>query len=208
MVMGADKGAEPAAFGGYAPAGGPPVRALPPWRRTRVRVITGIVIAVLVVLGFVLQHLAGTGARGSVRLPGTLLGVSENTSPAARALDRTFVRRVVVHSHAKVLHPVADVYGGSSGPGFVVAGGGACGTCAPKSAAATLRRYRTRYPGARLFPPGRNGGALICAPLGSVFGCWWYDDMTGGAVAYFGGSASGLADAAAKTNQIRAAVEH
>src|SRR5712692_5932988 len=76
-------GAEPAGFGGYAPPGAVPAPALPQWRRTRVRVITGIVIAVLAVLGFVLQHLAGTGARGSVTLPGTLLGVRENTSPAA-----------------------------------------------------------------------------------------------------------------------------
>ncbi len=210
MVLGADRGAEPAAFGGYAPGGGVPARPLPPWRRTRVRVITGIVIAVLAVLGFVLQYLAGTGAKGSVTLPGTLLGIRENTSPAARAFDRAWVRQVRAGAQAKILHPVAGYYG-QPGAGFVVAGGGACGTCEVRSAAATLRRYRPRFPGARLFPPGLNGGTLLCAALpaqGAPPACWWYDEKTFGNVVYFGGSASGLAGAAAKTKQIRAAVEH
>jgi hypothetical protein len=203
-------GAEPAAFGGYAPDGGVPAPALPPWRRTRVRVITGI-IAVLAVLGFVLQHLASTGATGSVRLPGTLLGVRENTSPAARAFDRTLVTSV--GAPGKVLHLVAGYYGvqpGAGLAGFGVVSGGLCGTCAPRSAAGTLRFYRTRFPGARLFPPGPNGGTLVCAPVpaqGAPSACWWFDEKTSGLVIYLGGSASGLADAAAKTSQIRAAVE-
>ena len=150
-------------------------------------------------------------AKGSVTLPGTLLGVRENTSPAARAVDRTFVRGAVAGAQGKVLHPVAGFYGSLSGAGFEVAGGGACGTCVPRSAATVLRFYRRQYPGARLFPPGPNGGNLVCAPvpaLGSaVFACYWYG-KTAVTVGYAGGSASGLADAAAKTNQIRAAVEH
>ena len=205
-------GAEPAGFGGHAPAGGVPAPALPPWRRTRVRVITGIVIAVLAVLGFVLPHLAGAAAGGRVTLPGTLLGVRENTSPVARAFDRTLVRQVGAGAQGKVVHSVAGYYGVQPGAGFAVWGGGVCGTCELKSAATAFRGFiARRFPGARLFPPGPDGGHLVCAPLSAQnppLGCWWQDQKTAGLVIYFGGSASGLADAAGKTRQIRAAVEH
>jgi hypothetical protein len=183
-----------------------------PWRRGRVRLIAAIVIVVLVVLGFVLQHVTATSPKGSIALPGTLLGVSENTSPAAQAAGRTFAQETAAGTNkGVVLHVVARVYGSLSGSWFAVAGGGSCGSCAPVSAAAELRHVRQTVPGARLFPPGPNGGNLVCAPVpgqNAVFGCWWGDDKTAGAVAYAGGSASGLADAAAKTRQIRAAVEH
>jgi hypothetical protein len=145
-------------------------------------------------------------------LPGTLLGLSKNTIPAARALDRMLIRQFVAGTRSKVLHPVAGVYGGTTGPVVAVVGGGECGTCAPKSAAATLRVVHQQFPDARLFSPGPNGGNLVCSPPlpgpNQPFRCWWFDDKTAGYVAYGGGSASGLADAAAKTRQVRAAAEH
>lgn len=198
-------GAQPA-VSAHPPGSGVPAPDPALWRRFRVGMIAGLVIAVLAVLGFVLQHVAATSPKGSLTLPGTLLGLSKNTSPPAVAVDRAFLSQVVSGAQGKLLHPVVGAYGSPPGTRFVVAGGGTCGTCTPKSAA-LLRLYSTLLPGARLFPSGRNGGILVCAQSSLIF-CWWSDDMTGGLVAYYGGSASSLTDAAAKTNQIRAAVEH
>lgn len=65
---------------------------------------------------------------------------------------------------------------------------------------------------ARVFPPGHNGGALVCGwqrtgPPAPAIHCYWFDWRTIGQTVHYGGFTSGLADAAAKTNQIRAAVE-
>jgi len=215
FVAGPGTGGQPAASGGYPPGSGVPAPAPALWRRGRVRVIAGIVAVLLAVLGFVLQHAAssaGGAARGSVTLPGTLLGVRQNTSPAARAVDRALARGLVAAAgQGHFLHEVVGVYGSLSGAGFFVEGDAGCGNCPPESAAAALRRLRMDNPDARLFPPGPNGGTLVCAPRPAqtaVFACWWYDDKTSGLAYYWSGSASGVADAAAKTNQIRAAIEH
>lgn len=104
---------------------------------------------------------------------------------------------------------IVAINGDPAGPFFAVGGGGIGGTCAPKSVSPAKRSLHVA--GVESFPPGPHGGDLLCAPLGGQivleYSCWWFDQTTAGYVSGVG-YASSLADAAAKTNQIRASVEH
>jgi len=154
---------------------------------------------------------AATSRASSFTLPGTLLGRNENTSPAARALDLKLRRAISAGAHSKVAGMAASVYGSQSGVGFVVAGGGVCGSCAFRSFNVAIGALGASGVAGRTYDPGPDGGTLLCAQRsaqGPAFECWWWDTTTGGLVLYSRGSASSLADAAAKTRQVRAAVEH
>ena len=177
--------------------------------------ITAIVIVVLAALGFVLQHVAtspgANTARGSITLPATLLGRNENTSPPARTFDLKLRRAISAGAHRKVGGVAARIYGRQSGAGFVVAGGGVCGSCAFRSFNVAIGALGASGVAGQTYDPGPNGGTLMCtkrSAQGPVFECWWWDSTAGGLVSYFGGSASSLAGAAAMTRQIRAVVEH
>jgi len=204
------------AFGHRLPGTGGPAPG-PPWRY-RFGLIIGIafmLLVALVVVGAVLRFLVTPSSTGSITFPGTLLGLRQDTGPAAQAIDRQLSREVAAVDNGMVPRPVAAVYGsppGSAlfippGTGIYIAGGGICANCGPKSAAAAQRSV----PGSRSFPPGPNGGLLLCAARRATVPYWfceWIDHKTAGSVAYYGRSASSIADAAAKTNQIRAAIEH
>lgn len=189
----------------------------PPWRY-RFGLIIGIafmLLLALVVFGAVLRLLVTPSSQGTITFPGTLLGLSQDTGPAAQAIDRQLRREVAAVDQGKVPRPVAAVYGsppGSAlfippGTGLYIAGGGICAGCGPQSAAAAQRSV----PGSQTFPPGPNGGLLLCAARRAKVPYWfceWIDQTTTGSVAYYGRSASSISDAAAKTNQIRAAIGH
>jgi hypothetical protein len=67
------------------------------------------------------------------------------------------------------------------------------------------------YADATSYPAGPKGGVLACgsrALQGStLIRCTWVDGGTAGDVLFSAGAVSSLADAAAKTNQVRAATE-
>jgi len=67
-----------------------------------------------------------------------------------------------------------------------------------------LRRRRLVPGRAEGRGPGLRVGDI---PGGTLIRCTWVDDTTAGDVLYANGAATGLADAAAKTNQARAAVD-
>jgi|HubBroStandDraft_6_1064221.scaffolds.fasta_scaffold443062_1 hypothetical protein len=187
-----------------APAGVPP--ASPP-RRYRARLIAGIAVA-LVVLGlwlFLPSH--SPGPQGSISLPARLLGLPRYAGLDAHSFDAGLAKKITAGPNRRsIVHVVAAAYGDllGSGPLLTVIGGGVCGTC-------KLIVARD-FANARPFPPGPGGGELACisatiGQLGTGFDCIWADPKTSGEVDYLNGSASGLADAAAKTRRIRAAVE-
>jgi len=109
---------------------------------------------------------------------------------------------------------MAGIYGSPTGAWLAIAAGGICGTCYAKSTSVVERGLvRSGYSNVRAFPAGSKGGSLACGSKLTGTGtlllhCTWVDKMTAGDVLYAGGSASGLAAAAAKTNQVRAVVEH
>ncbi len=207
---------EPSAPTSGWPAAPPSVPPASPLRRYRTRLISGIAVA-LVVLGvslFLSSH--SPGPRGSISLPARLLGLPRYTGLDARSFDARLAKKITAGPNGRyIVHAVAAAYGDllGSGPLLAVMGGGECGSCAAKPAGQLIKRAVARgFTDARAFPPGPGGGALVCtseatAQLGTVFSCVWGDLKTGGEVDYLNGSASGLADAAAKTRRILAGVE-
>jgi len=156
-------------------------------------------------------------AAGSISLPGRLLGVPKYTGQGARRLDASIARQEVAVSKGQEVHVAGAFYGNpdpsASGPTFFVGGGGWCGTCRPSTTTQIMKAATGKgVADARSFPLGPGGGALVCysaaVPGGTAIACTWADPRTGGDVVYHGGAASGLADAAAKTRRILAAIEH
>ncbi|HEX9064499.1 MAG TPA: hypothetical protein VF843_05290 [Streptosporangiaceae bacterium] len=195
---------------GYGPApvqpgfGGPP----PQPRRRRALIIVGAV-AVLVVVGIIGGLVAASHPKGGVSLPGKLLGLSKATSADARRLATTLKSEESSGGKGRLKNVQAAVYGSPSGTGIAVSGGGICGTCEAKSPAVVRGNLTSSgYAGATSFPGGSKGGTVACGTKGGLIRCTWVDKGTAGDILFAGSSASGLADAAAKTNQIRTVIEH
>jgi hypothetical protein len=193
---------------------GPGVPDAPRPRRRRIGLIIGIAVA-LVLLGAGIWYFALARGTSPARLvlPHALLGLSQGTGPGARSLDSRLRHGAQAANLGKDVHVVAAVYGNPAGRWFALAGGGLCAGCAPRSARALVQgKVAKGFTDARSFPPGPRGGALVCgsqnSPAGPVINCTWADPRTLGDVFYFGGLASGLADAAAMTRHILAVVEH
>jgi len=147
-----------------------------------------------------------------VALPGTLLGLPKASTASATHIANTLRAKEKAGYGRKLAGVVAGVYGRNAGPWFAISGGGICGTCSPKSVS-VIRNHlaASGYADAASFPAGPKGGDLACgsAPSqgGTLIRCTWVDATTAGDVLYANGAATGLADAAAKTNQAGAAVE-
>lgn len=76
---------------------------------------------------------------------------------------------------------------------------------------ADMRRHGWAGPAAAaaaLAGLGPKGGNVACGTEAGLIRCTWVDSGTAGDIVFAGGFASGVADAAAKTNQIRAVIEH
>jgi len=195
-------------------ADGPGVPGAPaPRRRRRIVLIGGIAVA-LVLAGVGIQHFALAHGTSPARLvlPNALLGLGQGTGPGSRSLDSRLRQGLQAADRGKDVHVVAAVYGNPAGRWFAVAGGGRCGACAPNSARVLVKeRVAKGFADARSFPPGPRGGALVCgsgnSPAGPFMNCTWADTRTDGEVFYFGGLASSLSGAAAKTRHILALVE-
>ena len=197
----------------FPPAGYVPVPAAKPKGRKRALIVAAIVDRRRHRRDCRRATALSAKPKGSVALPGTLLGPAEGQHARAPGTSRPRCgRRRRPAYGSKLAGVVAGVYGRNTGPWFAISGGGICGTCSPKSASViTNHLVADGYADAASFPAGPKGGDLACGSAASQSGtlirCTWVDDTTAGDVLYANGSASGLADAAAKTNQARAAVE-
>ncbi len=181
-------------------------------RRRKWRWLVAGIVVVLAVAGIVVQHVAAT-PKGKVTLPGTLLGLPKATSAGARQLAADLVRDEKKSAGDKLSGIMAGVYGSPTSAWFAIAGGGICGTCSAKSPVVLKNSLITQgFAQVATFPAGPKGGVLVCGSKpdqgGTLIRCSWVDDTTAGDVIYAGGSASGVADAAAKTIRARAVIEH
>jgi hypothetical protein len=174
--------------------------------------VTSGIVAVLILLGSAgIWHLATAHRAGSIVLPGMLLRLSRNTGPRARAYASNAENKA---RGSLLTAPVAAVYG-EFGRGFVVVTGAPCtgGTCVVGTGDQLAQAFRAHgYPDARSFPPGPGGILMVCISRtlhgAQPISCEWLSQVTAGLVAFSGGFASNLADAAAQTRQIRATIEH
>jgi hypothetical protein len=151
--------------------------------------------------------------KGKLVLPATLLGLPKATSADARHLAAELKTAAESGAGGKVADVMVGVYGSPAGAWFAVTGGGICGACSAKSASTQRHNLAAAgYSDATSFPAGAKGGVLACGSRASqgntVLRCTWVDGQTAGNVLFAGGAAASLADAAAKTNQVRAATEH
>jgi len=176
-------------------------------------VLVTVVAAVVIVAGLIAGRALAGHPRGSLALPSRLLGLPKATSAGARQFAGKLRTQEQAGASGKLIGVVAGVYGSPAGAWLAISGGGICGTCWAKSAA-TVRGNLTAhgYADAASFPAGPKGGVLACGSRASqgsaVIRCTWVDGRTAGDVLFSAGAASGLADAAAKTNQARTATEH
>jgi len=164
--------------------------------------------------GYFAQHQISPAPKGSITLPRTLLSLPRATSAGANRVASNLKNDEATSSRGRLSNVKAGIYGSPTGAWFAVAAGGICGNCYAKSPSVVKKGLvNSGYSNVRAFPAGSKGGSLACGSklTGAatlLLHCTWVDKMTAGDVLYAGGSASGLAGAAAKTNQVRAAVEH
>jgi len=189
---------------GLAPAGKP---------RRRKLVLATVVATVVIVAGVIAGITFAGTPKGSLSLPHKLLGLPRATDASAVQLAAKLRTQERAGAKGTLSGVVAGVYGSSPGAQLAVSGGGLCGTCSAKSAAAVRGNLVAQgYADAATFPAGPKGGVLVCGSRSSrgitVIRCTWVDGETAGDVLFSARAASGLADAAAKTNQVRAATEH
>jgi hypothetical protein len=222
--QGAQPGAQP--WQGAQPGGQPwppqPQTGFPapgygqPVRKPRRWLAPVIIVAVLVVAGIgglvAFNSLSHT-SKGKITLPGTLVNLQKNTSGGATHLASALMQAEVTSSHGRLKDVKAGVYGSPNAAWLAIAGGGICGTCFAKSASALEAGLtNSGYTNVGPYPAGPKGGSLVCGEKAvgakTLLHCAWIDHSTAGDILFAGGAASSLADAAAKSNQVRAAVEH
>lgn len=187
---------------------------LPAPRRSRRRVLLAVTIAAVVVVAVIVAGLVvASHPKGKLVLPARLLGLPKATSASARHLADQLKTAEESGTGGKLADVVVGVYGSPTSAWFAVTGGGICGTCSANSASTQRHDLAAAgYSDATSFPAGPKGGVLTCGSRTSqgstVLRCTWVDGQTAGNMLLAAGAASSLADAAAKTNQVRAATEH
>lgn len=192
----------------------PPGTAGPPPVRRRRRALMVVVAVPVVIVAAIIGAVVIAGhPKGSLVLPARLLSLPKSADASARHLASELRTAQESGSGGKISGVVAGVYGDPGGAWVAVTGGGICGTCAAKSASTQRANLAASgYPDARSFPAGSQGGVMACGSRTSggatLVRCTWVDDRTAGNVFFAGGTVTSLADAAAKTNQVRAATEH
>jgi hypothetical protein len=144
-------------------------------------------------------------------LPATLLSLSKYTGPNA-ATDKAELEQQAQLDTGGTFAGVVGLYGNlSGGPAFALVAGAPCtgSSClAQTSSQVVLSLKRSGDPAVRAFPLG--GGYLVCNTFrnSNQIHCGWIDQVSEGTVFFAGGLTSNLSDAAAKTTQIIAAIEH
>jgi len=170
------------------------------------------VVLVVIALGVALLWLLHNSHQArQVALPDALLGLNRYTGPDAQAIDR----RIAAPWRATGNAALVGLYGSlpGVGPGFEVGFGNPCsgnGCLMPTSGQLVQSLRQAGFTAAQAFPIG--GGILACNSrtfeTGQLIACIWADQAGAGMVIFSGGYATSLSDAAAKTRQIRAAIEH
>jgi hypothetical protein len=153
----------------------------------------------------------------TVHLPARLFALKKITDTRARTVIRKSTGPLAADRQDFRQPPWGAEYGSHTGPAIIVVG--AMFTVAAAVIAQSSPGFDKQFAAnatktwpktLRMFPAGPHGGALYCAHWISGLpqtDCIWADKVGTGKVGYFGGSASSLSDAAAKTNQIRAIIE-
>jgi hypothetical protein len=186
-----------------------------PVRKPRRWLVPVIIVALIAagIGGYAAFQSASHTSKGKITLPATLLNLKRNTSTGAAGLARVLKRDESTSSHGRLRNVQAGVYGSPTAAWLAIAGGGICGTCFAKSVSAIETALtNSGYTNVKSYPAGPKGGSLACGQKAAnnttLLHCAWIDNSAAGDVLFAGGAASSLADAAAKTNQVRAAVEH
>jgi hypothetical protein len=178
------------------------------WRLDwRVAVVVAVIALAVGLSLLLLQH----SRIRSVALPGILLGLSKESGPNAQALTNKIVGGVKAKAGDLMSHPSAAIYNGDGWGFAVVVGVPQTGGVMPTAQQMVQVERSIGHADAAAFPPGRAGGILTCFsdPFqnGRPVQCSWIDQVTAGQVIFEGGYTSTLADAAAKTRQLRDAIE-
>lgn len=198
-----------------SPGQGVPPPAPPSHSRARGLRIGAIVAVLAFVGGAAIWHFATAHQGGSIVLPDRLLGTTRYTGPGATVFEHRIENTERAASNGVLDSPVAAIYGYPVGHWFSVVAGQPCtsGSCVIGTAgqfAQILRAHGYAY--ARSFAPGPGGDIMVCFSQSirsaMLLHCVWIDPSTAGEAIFAGGTASSLADAAAKTRQIRAAIDH
>jgi hypothetical protein len=204
---------QPAASASTGSAG--PGLAAPVLRsHSRARWVVVGIVAVLALLGGAGAWQFATAHRvGHLALPDRLLGLSRYSGPDAQILEHKIEDAARAASDGNLGAGVAALYGPAGG-GLGVVAAAACsgGPCVVLTAGQLVQALRAHGAAdARSFSPGPGGAVLVCYSQtlrgATVIWCYWIDQVAAGEVTFGGGLASGLADAAAKTGRVRAAIE-
>jgi hypothetical protein len=188
--------------------------APPPPRSRRRKVIVIAAAAVVLIAGGIGLGVA-LSSGSSPRFPRTLLGLTRNTGSFAQ--QATGRAAGAAGAAGIIVHPAAALYGTGALHGMLIVTGHwsaaakAAGLISDTPARIIDGLKALGVTDATLFPAGPRGGVLACGhrAIGalSTVNCEWADGKNIGDVLYLG-SASSLGDAAAKTIQVRSAVEH
>jgi hypothetical protein len=192
-----------------------PVHAVQPIQRPHSRIwwIAGGIAAVLVLAGTGIWYVTTTHGAAKPVLPRVLLGLSKYTGPGSQAYANRIENQVRANTDGLLDAPVAAFYGNASTGEFTVAAGAPCtqDSCIAGSIQQEVQQLRADGIDARSFPPGPGGLSLVCgspaADGNPVIRCIWVDEVAAGVVNFQRGFATSPADAAAKTRQIRVAIE-
>jgi len=171
-----------------------------------------VVIAVLVLAGGVtLWILRSSHHTHKIVLPATLLSQSKYTGADAGTDEAEMKQQAQVDSGGNFVG-VVGLYGNlRGGPALALVVQAPCGgsTCVVQTSSQIVQSLkRSGDPAVRAFPVG--GGMMVCNTFrnSNQIHCGWIDQTTNGSVFFTGGFTSSLPDAAAKTTQIIAAIEH
>jgi hypothetical protein len=170
-----------------------------------------VVIAVLVLAGGVtLWILRSSHHTHKIVLPVTLLSLSKYTGPNAATDEADMYQQAQADSSGNFVG-VVGLYGNlPGGPALALVVQIPCGgsTCMVQTSNQIVQSLkRSGDPAVRAFSVG--GGIMVCNTFrnSTQIHCGWIDQATSGSVFFAGGFTSGLANAAAKTTQIIAAIE-
>ena len=187
----------------------------PPPARSRRRKVIVIAAAAVVLIGGGIGLGVALSSGSGPSFPSTLLGLARDTSPDAQQLAGQVTSSVGLFQGI-IVHPGTAVYDNAN-QGVVILTGQwsdaakAAGLISNTPTQAIDGLKSQGVTDATLFPAGPLGGSLACGDktLGGqpIIICLWTDGKIFG-VTFYVGSASSLSDAAAKTIQVRSAVEH
>ena len=177
------------------------------WRGDRL--ITLVIAALVLGGGLALWHIRSSHESASrIVLPSTLLGATKASGSAAQQTAQNMVDDERANSDL-VANPVAAIYRYPGDGSFAVLVGRPNPGILPTAQQAVQDLRAQGDADATAFAPGRPGGLLMCFASTGQGGiqCSWIDQTSAGEVLFTGSNPSTLAEAAAKSGQLRDALE-